>query len=97
MSDFLDHKHCPICGRPIESETEDAYTHLYSPTRCEKVECEIMKENTGIEKKEIIHWCVHCTHLGMHSEDYGRRCIKCLRSALENEGVEVERPIYYGQ
>lgn len=47
------------------------------------------------ETKEIIHWCVHCGHLGMNCEDQGRRCIKCLRSALENEGVELTQPIYY--
>lgn len=52
---------------------------------------EIMVEET----KEIIHWCVHCGHLGANCEDQGRRCIKCLRSALENEGVELTQPIYY--
>ena len=34
------HKHCPICGQVIDSESDDAYFHIYTPTRCQKMEDE---------------------------------------------------------
>ena len=55
-----------------------------------------MNQSTELnEKKEIVHWCVYCGHLGTNCEDQGRRCIKCLRSTLDNEGIEIARPLNY--